>query len=166
MEISATNCEIVMSIFDSDDYYNGFTLLREVFETYQSMYHQVIIFQDKALEDEFRVKTSLLFHTMYHIFAENNSVKQIEEQLKDEPDEAEVYSYEYVYFVKSIEYIINNAHCTDIYDDNSEFSFRCKFVISFFKKLYQFIQALQDKIDRIDTTLNMISNSIESYASK
>ena len=102
----------------------------------------------------------LAFNTFYNYFGSKETLKEIEECLKEDP-EAISDVEEYLNFVENIK-IIKDVQSDDINDENSEILEKIKICLAYLKKKNQDLedmnQSFRELNDKLDTLQTLLSN--------
>jgi len=156
MEFTEQNCQLVIDTFEENER-EGMKRVEELLSIYLKKYKNK---DEEMIEKYFRNDTKQIFQVFKKTMANEELLKDLEDEF-DENDEQDMKDKEeYCNFVSNIDYVLQLIDTVDLQNPDGEFTYCCNSAIEFLNKKNADMGSLNETMKKVGNTLDNLTNAL------
>jgi len=162
MEFTEQNCQQVIDTFKENER-EGMKMMQELLSIYQKKYENK---NEEIFEKDFRNDTKLIFQVTQKTMANEELLKDLEDEF-DENDERDMKDkIEYLNFISNIDYVLQLIDTVDLQNPDAEFTYSCNSAIKFLNQKNAEMDSLNETMNKLGNTLDNLTNTLHTIVNK
>jgi len=146
-------CANTMTLFEKNES-EGMKMLYELMNSYQRKYETK---DEELMMQYFRNDTKCIFQVIQKTLANEDLLKEMENEFDENDEMDRKDKEEYVNFISNIDYILQHIDTADLLNPDDEFSSNCTNAMSFLQQKNADMASLNETMKKLGNTLDNLS---------